>query len=474
MQSKKKILIFIHFDTYFDNLFGVGKAIKGSEDFEPVLIFPQMYAKIQNHLSLCLSEGIVCIDPSGKKITSDTVTSYSFGPKKIKTKRLRSYIPAFIKDPINDLRRLFSRISFLKNRMTFVRNLIHSENISLIVLGGDIVGHDMPAIIKAGNLEKVPTMAVVSWLGEYEAASIYSSVPAHQITSIPKFLIAKIYSKWVHSYEDKSILRLPAPDLLALEWLDIAPPSPWILHSGFLDAIAVEGEEMRQAAIKMGLPNEKVFATGSIFNDQMAKDLESRDTIINKLYQQLDIPLGRPMLLSALPPDFLYAVSGTPQCPQSDFKNYRELVEFWIKSLAQVKNHNVVICLHPSTSYQDMKYIEEWGVKIALDKTSDLVPLCDLYVASISATINWAISCGVPVLNYDVYRYRYSDYLHAGGVITTEEQAEFVSNLQKLTSDSTYFDKFKDLQNNQKEKWAKLDGQSGQRILNVIQKLINN
>ncbi len=34
-----------------------------------------------------------------------------------------------------------------------------------------------------------------------------------------------------------------------------------------------------------------------------------------------------------------------------------------------------------------------------------LVPLCSLYVASVSATIRWAIACGKPVVNYDVYRF---------------------------------------------------------------------
>ena len=56
-------------------------------------------------------------------------------------------------------------------------------------------------------------------------------------------------------------------------------------------------------------------------------------------------------------------------------------------------------------------------MRIAARKTSELVPLCDLYVASVSSTIRWAIACGKPVVNYDVYRYRYTDFISLDGVL---------------------------------------------------------
>ena len=64
--------------------------------------------------------------------------------------------------------------------------------------------------------------------------------------------------------------------------------------------------------------------------------------------------------------------------------------------------------------------------------TAELVPLCDVFVASISSTIRWAIACGKPVVNYDVYRYRYTDFIGVEGVLTCEEQDEFVSVLRRL------------------------------------------
>lgn len=175
------------------------------------------------------------------------------------------------------------------------------------------------------------------------------------------------------------------------------------------------------------------------------------------------------MILSALPPDFLYGVGGRPEC---DFKTYRQLVRFWVQSLADLDGYNIVIALHPSVSYEDMKYIEQWGVKIAQQPTASLIPLCHFYVASISATIQWAIACGKPVLNYDVYRYRYTDYAGAEGVITLEEQSDFVDVLRRLAQDEEFFTEMVSRQAACASQWGKLDGCSGQRMLQLFDQLV--
>ena len=79
-----------------------------------------------------------------------------------------------------------------------------------------------------------------------------------------------------------------------------------------------------------------------------------------------------------------------------------------------------------------MRHIERGNVRIGSWKTAEMVPASDIYVASISSTIRWAITCGKPVVNYDVYRYRYTDFLAVPGVLATEEQAEFRAVLQRL------------------------------------------
>ena len=42
---------------------------------------------------------------------------------------------------------------------------------------------------------------------------------------------------------------------------------------------------------------------------------------------------------------------------------------------------------------------------------ASLVAISDMYVASVSSTIRWAILAGIPVINYDVYQYGYEDFI---------------------------------------------------------------
>jgi len=111
-------------------------------------------------------------------------------------------------------------------------------------------------------------------------------------------------------------------------------------------------------------------------------------------------------------------------------------------------------------------------MRIATYRTADLIPLCDFYVASVSSTIRWAIACGKPVINYDVYRYRYTDYLGLKGVLTIEEQDEFLDLLQRIATDSVYRNEIAEFQKIDAPRWGNLDGKAGQRIVGLFDELV--
>jgi len=341
---------------------------------------------------------------------------------------------------------------------------------SILVLGGDLVHYDTAVFIKAAHREHIPAVVVPGWMASaLEAAEAYKHDPAYSLRRWSNQLVGLLYRHWRYEHEGVKLLRLPACQVLAREWLGLAPPLPWVLHSGYSDAIAAESEAMQRYCVSEGLPPDKVVVTGSIVHDEMAKILKEAPKERADLYVALGLSAGRPMILAALPPDFLYGIGGRPEC---DFKTYGELVRFWVQSLADLKDYNIVIALHPSVNYEDMKYIEQWGVKIAQAPTASLIPLCHLYVASISATIQWAIACGKPVLNYDVYRYRYTDYSGAEGVITLEEQSDFVVALRRLAYDQEFFNEMVSRQAACASQWGTLDGCSGQRMLQLFDQLV--
>jgi len=368
------------------------------------------------------------------------------------------------------IRGTFHSLRHLAAQLRFARGLIRRLKPSFLVLGGDLVGYDTAVFVKAAHAEHVPVVVAPGWMASArEAGEAYAYDPAYRVQGWPNRLCSTLYPRWVHEHKGHKLLRLPAAQVLAREWLGLAPPLPWVLHSGDADAIAVESDAMRTYCVSEGLPAEQLVLTGSLAHDVMA---EIREDVIGRrteLYHRLGLPEDRPMLLAALPPDFLYMAGGRPEC---GFRTYNELAEFWIQALAAVGEYNVVISLHPSVAYEDMKHIEQQAVRISEDPTMALIPLCDVFVASVSATIQWAIACGKPVLNYDVYRYRYADYADAEGVISVEEKDEFLSVLRRVTGDHASYAEIAARQAACADQWGQLDGRAGERMMQLFEQLM--
>jgi hypothetical protein len=162
---------------------------------------------------------------------------------------------------------------------------------------------------------------------------------------------------------------------------------------------------------------------------------------------------------------------GRPHC---DFSSYESLVRFWLEQLCACEKYNVVVSLHPRAIASDVECILDYRAKVANRRISELLPLCDLFVASASATIRMAISTGKPALNYDVFRYEYSDYAKITGVITVKEQTEFTSALRRLTSNDAYYRQVQAAQAEFARQWVLLDGHAGERMLNLFDRLVGD
>jgi hypothetical protein len=184
----------------------------------------------------------------------------------------------------------------------------------------------------------------------------------------------------------------------------------------------------------------------------------------------LGLPANQPIILTALPTNFMHAAGGRPEC---DFRDYESLVEFWIASLSAVQSHNVIISLHPSVKFEEMRALERHGARISSLLTPELIPLCDFYVACVSSTIRWAIACGKPVIDYDIYRYGHTDdFDDVGGVLSINTQHEFVAALDRLANDKMFFQEMEQKQRSVSKKWGVLDGKCGDRMAEIVSSML--
>ena len=173
----------------------------------------------------------------------------------------------------------------------------------------------------------------------------------------------------------------------------------------------------------------------------------------------------RPLILCGFPPDQY----GGTDTSRFEFPDYDALVEAWMESFRMLSARaNILIRPHPRIPFERLSSFESANVKLALQPTAELIPLCDLYVASISATIRWAIACGIPVINYDTFRYRYADYESAPGVIGVEEVKEFRSLMIRFVTDEKFAAELRERQRSVMNYWGQLDDGTGRRLSALV------
>ncbi|MCH7707928.1 MAG: hypothetical protein IH884_05530, partial [Myxococcales bacterium] len=375
---------------------------------------------------------------------------------------LKGLVPRFILN-----RSLLLQLTRKKVELACARRLMARIQPKLVILAEDNVESAAPAVIKMAHEHGAKAAILPYTLATAaEPAESYWDSPAHQLKGLANRVVGWLYPSWVHEHRGRRLIRLPAGGVLAMQMTGLSPPQPWQFCSGGADAILVENRAIKDYFGNAGLPRERIKVTGSPILDRLACDLGRGPELRRDLLQRLGMPQDRRIVVCALPPDQLDLRAGV-----CEFQQYEALVRFWIGTLRDNAEANLILSLHPRTPLETVQPLTGNRVAIVPGGAAGLIPLCDLFVASVSATIRWAIACGKPVLNYDVYRYGYDDYTSAEGVITLQDADEFAGQYHRLMHEPEYFEQIRDRQAACAAEWGELDGQASKRLLAAFSQL---
>ena len=362
----------------------------------------------------------------------------------------------------------YGYLEYLLRAELDIRKVLTRLQPEVVCLSEDIPGMYSGPFIRAARRKGIPSIVIpftIPNVLETAESCINIAVPWH---AAPAYRAAAFaYPRWSMLHKGRTLLRSKPGLVHASEIAGLAPPNPWIVNSGSSDRIAVESERMLEVYRAAGFPEAQLALTGSCGDDMLfaaAFDKTSRREVV---YRQLGLPAGKRLLLSALVPDQL--VSGVPEC---EFDRYSELLEFWVKALAAWnREFNVVLKINPRYRREEFTYLEKFGVAVAPHDTIELVPLADIYVASISSTLRWAAACGIPSINYDVYQYRYGDFVGAPGIVHVETKEAFVHEVNRLAQDQAYWSELLRAQAADAPRWALMDGKSTHRLVELLDSL---
>ncbi len=452
---KKKVLLVVHTNTWFIEMHNLALLLRDSGRFDPVVHFARIYPTTARDIAKLESEGIayeIAPLPDSRKwleFLDRLLGKYSSWPLLV--------VPA-IRTAKNLMISLFE--------IAHYKNLIRRERAELLVMAGDLVGYNTPEVVSAAHKAGVPCIIVPSTMSDgTEQAEAYFFDESFGLNRKFNRLVAKWWPKWKKLHKGKWLVRLPGEQIIPRELLKISPPLPWVSSSSLADRVAVESSAMWDYYRRCGIAPALLRRTGTLANDVMAKVTKNREPLRRSLIEKLGLNPKKGIILTALPPDFLYMPGGRPEC---EFPDYLSLVKYWLSVLDGLTHFNTVISLHPSVEAADFRYLETPRVRIATERIVELLPLCDFFTASVSSTIRWAITCSKPVVNYDVYQYHYSDFTAVKGVLFVDKKDNYREVLERIDTNEAYRIHLNLEVSAEAEYWGCLDGAEGERMLSLF------
>jgi hypothetical protein len=457
----KNVLIIVETHTHFVELSRLARILSTSGKYNPKFWFHFPYATIEKDVNMCRLEGWEYAILPGSINTSST------NSKRETYKRfLKSVLPKIVLRCMRFVWELFLNKRIISELAFQTRSINDKYQIAIIVLAEDNIGYLTHVIIRSGKDFGIPTVIMPYTIANAsEAAEYFCNLREYDAnaTFIHR-MVAKIFPHWVYGYKGRKILRLSPGAITAIETSRFPCDHPWRLQNEDSAVIAVENKQMLKYYRNEGLDDNRLVLTGAIYDDILASFKKDAGNYKKKLYNELHFAEDKPLLLCALPP-----VGFLRDC---EFNDYESLVTFWMQTLETVQGWNVLVRPHPRQTQNYIEALEKFRVNVTTLDTASLVPLCDLYVTSLSATIRWAIACGKPVINYDAFQMKYTDYSEVKGVITVYKREDFISLLNRFTTDKTYLTKVRRVQEADSQSWGMLDGKSSERILRLFDDII--
>ena len=347
-----------------------------------------------------------------------------------------------------------------------LRILFRDTTFDAVILPEEVVGMVWECLVKTSNEFAIPVF-VCPYTIANQQEPFESLRDREEFQTRNNWLVAHVFPRWRMKQEDRDLVRLPEPDILAHERHKLTPRDPWLMNSGFIQALCVESTANRDYFVNSGIPSEQIHVTGSAALDEMYRIRQHRHAITTELSQEMGYENERPLLL----------ISGCPNqltnCPYCEHSSMEHIADFLSTTLAPLMaTYCCIVRPHPANlEFGDM--LAQHGVHASALPTAKLIAVSDLFIAFASSTIRWAVCCGIPTVNYDVFHFDYREYQDTVGVFNVQTKRAFEDVTSQLSFGSPLYRETRSaIEHTQQGSDTTFDGQSVSRIEGLLQSTI--
>lgn len=304
-------------------------------------------------------------------------------------------------------------------------------------------------------------------------AKVVYNNKAYSVKGWRKLVMEKFFRRWLKPFRNKLLTRVPFGVALGHKLLGIEPPLPWVQDSSTCKYILAESEFLRDHYIDLGIPPEQIKLTGKPNMDYLFKLSKKSESLRAKIIKEHKFPKRKPIITVAIPPAI--DVYSKKQF-KVEFRNHDEIFKYLVEKVSKIKTHSIILSLHPSlrNNPQDVKRYESYqkkNVRISNRSTAEMIAASDMYIASASGTIIWALALGVAVMDYDVLGLGFSYFDKNPDVITPKNKSAFQKEIRRLSTKPAFIKEIRKKLEKKKGYYGILDGKCTKRIDDIITEL---
>jgi hypothetical protein len=333
----------------------------------------------------------------------------------------------------------------------------------LVVISDTLPGVE-PPFIKVANKYHIPSLIVpYSLITPMGTAKIRLQRKDYRrnysLKTVKNRLASRLFPTWVYEFEGEKMLAHPISWALASRVAEVFPDHPWSICGGDATSVAVENGFVYDLFRKQGVPEKKMVITGKPAMDIIyrASHKENRETLL----RELKVPGKNGVLLLAVPQLAEHEIMS--------WERHWEEIEFLLSTLSELPGFSIVLSLHPRSNPSDYKKLsEKYRAIIAHQRIYELLPTADIFVATFSTTVMYAVGIGTPSVVVDFYDLGYAVYDDLPGVSIVRDRGELGTTLHSLLPGAGGRRK---MAGSDPRRWILFDGKCTDRITQELYRL---
>jgi hypothetical protein len=330
----------------------------------------------------------------------------------------------------------------------------------LILYQGRNRSWEVPFVKAAGALG-VPRVV----LGLAKPALAADLVPrkktkSHMGKHFPRLVAALPGQYAEHPTSGEMVSLYPAEYLEAAARLEALPPNPWVPGGNSCEIVMVSGLDEFRELVACGAEPDRLFLTGSQAHDPLFRGWQNRDELIRSLQERYRLPAGKPIVVLSMPQYGEHA-----QLPWEDhWKEVHHLCRVLTNCSA-----SGLVSLHPRMDPASYSFISEtYGLALASEPLVQVLPGADVFLASLSSTLSWAVLCRIPTLAMNFHGLPQQGFLRLPGVKLLTQRESLGPELERFLLDQGLRERISQRQAREAGRFSPYDGQCTERVLSAI------